>query len=146
MKLLCFGYDSVWSWNANVSNLSLMIQRKPQNWFVMAVFLFLQFDIFDKQSVFIPIHHQASFHWTCGVINFRQQKIEHYDSSGWKDERGWIFEVWHHLNYKTSGWFDLNFAISFLCSVFVITSNPNLNQNKNHWRSMGGRTTMQRRW
>lgn len=37
-------------------------------------------DIFSFDKVIVPIH--LSVHWTAAVINFRDRKLEFYDSMG----------------------------------------------------------------
>lgn len=36
-------------------------------------------DIFEKDVILIPVNHDNS-HWTAAAINFRQKRIESYDS------------------------------------------------------------------
>ncbi len=40
-----------------------------------------KFDVFDLDMLVIPIN-QHNVHWTLGVVNFRDKRVEHYDSFG----------------------------------------------------------------
>eukprot|EP01083_Nonionella_stella_P281201 956833_1 len=42
---------------------------------------FVEFDIFAKEKVFIPIHVSGN-HWCLAVLNMRDRRIEYYDSLG----------------------------------------------------------------
>jgi sentrin-specific protease 1 len=52
--------------------------------------IFPQIDIFSKDVILIPVNHQ-NVHWTAAAINFRQKRIESYDSM--HDERPKVFKV-----------------------------------------------------
>ena len=39
----------------------------------------IQFDLFSKDAILIPVNH-ANSHWTAASINFRQKRLESYDS------------------------------------------------------------------
>lgn len=41
--------------------------------------VFYQVDIFSKDIILIPVNHQNQ-HWTAAAINFKQKRIESYDS------------------------------------------------------------------
>ncbi|KAI0034931.1 hypothetical protein K488DRAFT_76942 [Vararia minispora EC-137] len=49
-----------------------------------------KFDIFAKDVVLIPVNHHNT-HWTGAAINFREKRIESYDSMGAKNKI--VFEV-----------------------------------------------------
>ncbi|CDF37848.1 unnamed protein product [Chondrus crispus] len=51
-----------------------------------------QFDVFSYDVMLIPIN-QANTHWTLGVINFKDQTVEHLDSMG----TGGLLKVREHL-------------------------------------------------
>lgn len=50
----------------------------------------IQIDIFSKDIILIPINHNNS-HWTGAAINFRQKRIESYDSMNL--DRHQVFKV-----------------------------------------------------
>ena len=52
--------------------------------------MFVKFDIFAKDIILIPINHNNA-HWTAAAINFRQRRIESYDSMNLN--RQFVFNV-----------------------------------------------------
>lgn len=44
-----------------------------------------KFDVFDYDMMLVPIN-QGNVHWTLGVINFRDKRVEYYDSMGGTNE------------------------------------------------------------
>ncbi|KAJ6509322.1 cysteine proteinase, partial [Mycena vitilis] len=47
-------------------------------------------DIFSKDTILIPVNHN-NVHWTAAAINFRQKRIESFDSM--HDDRGRVFKL-----------------------------------------------------
>jgi len=43
-------------------------------------------DIFNKDIILIPVNHQNS-HWTAAAINFKEKRVESYDSMGIAKEK-----------------------------------------------------------
>jgi len=43
-------------------------------------------DIFNKDIILIPVNHQNA-HWTAAAINFKQKRVESYDSMGMAKEK-----------------------------------------------------------
>ncbi|KAL1409674.1 hypothetical protein Q8F55_003670 [Vanrija albida] len=52
----------------------------------------LKLDIFALDKLLIPINHDNS-HWVCAVINFKQRRIEYYDSLTDPDRRYKVFKT-----------------------------------------------------
>ncbi|KAF7310733.1 Cysteine proteinase [Mycena chlorophos] len=90
-------------------------------------------DIFSKDVILIPVNH-ANVHWTAAAINFKQKRIESYDSM--LDDRPNVFKVLReyvnqeHLNKKKkpfdfTGWVDYTSANTpcqengYDCGVFT---------------------------
>ncbi|KAJ7275250.1 hypothetical protein B0H12DRAFT_247743 [Mycena haematopus] len=90
-------------------------------------------DIFAKDTILIPVNH-ANVHWTAAAINFRQKRIESYDSM--HDDRARVFKLLRqyldleHRNKKKTpfdftGWEDYTSADTpmqengFDCGVFT---------------------------
>jgi sentrin-specific protease 1 len=71
-KLATDGYDKarLAKWTKKVCD-SLCLQ--------LLVLKVTQIDIFAKDMVLIPINH-GNAHWTAAIINFKQKRIESYDS------------------------------------------------------------------
>ena len=49
-----------------------------------------QIDIFALDFLIVPVHVGGS-HWCLGVINFREKRLEYYDSLGVRLDNGEIF-------------------------------------------------------
>jgi len=91
-----------------------------------------KFDIFSKDVVLIPINH-SNAHWTGAAINFRQKRIESYDSMGMRRDN--VFKLLRlyldaeHMNKKKkpfdfAGWEDYSLEEpqqenGFDCGVFT---------------------------
>ncbi|KAF8213282.1 hypothetical protein K438DRAFT_1085347 [Mycena galopus ATCC 62051] len=90
-------------------------------------------DIFSKDTILIPVNH-GNVHWTAAAINFRQKRIESFDSM--HDDRGRVFKLLRqyvdleHRNKKKTpfdftGWEDYTSADTptqengFDCGVFT---------------------------
>ncbi|KAJ7357153.1 cysteine proteinase [Mycena albidolilacea] len=90
-------------------------------------------DIFSKDTILIPVNH-GNVHWTAAAINFRQKRIESFDSM--LDDRSRVFKLLRqyvdleHRNKKKApfdftGWEDYTSADTpmqengFDCGVFT---------------------------
>ncbi|CAK5280138.1 unnamed protein product [Mycena citricolor] len=90
-------------------------------------------DIFSKDSILIPVNH-ANVHWTAAAINFRQKRIESFDSM--REERKRVHKLLRiyldqeHRNKKNApfdftGWVDYSLPDvprqenGFDCGVFT---------------------------
>ncbi|KAJ6519615.1 cysteine proteinase [Mycena sanguinolenta] len=90
-------------------------------------------DIFTKDTILIPVNH-GNIHWTAAAINFRQKRIESFDSM--HDDRARVFKLLRqyvdleHRNKKKTpfdftGWEDYTSADTpmqengFDCGVFT---------------------------
>jgi sentrin-specific protease 1 len=47
-------------------------------------------DIFNKDVILIPVNHQNS-HWTAAAINFKEKRVESYDSMGIAKEKVFMY-------------------------------------------------------
>lgn len=51
----------------------------PSIWSAQLIRLWLQIDIFSKDIIVFPIN-KNNVHWLCGAINFKDKRLECYDS------------------------------------------------------------------
>lgn len=75
-KLAKQGYSSLRRWTKKVRNRYPACYR-----WLDPLLMVIQVDIFSKDMVLVPINI-GNMHWIAAVINFKQKRIEYFDSMG----------------------------------------------------------------